>query len=119
MVTDLRDDPAVSGFVCTAHDVSERKAVEQRLAHDATHDPLTGLPNRVLLLDRLEHALALAAPRRRPTWRVLFLDLDRFKLVNDSLGHAAGDRLLIEVADACAGPRAGPTPSPASAATSS
>jgi diguanylate cyclase (GGDEF)-like protein/PAS domain S-box-containing protein len=96
VVTDLRDDPAVSGFVCTAHDVSERKAVEQRLAHDATHDPLTGLPNRVLLLDRLEHALALAA-RDDSHVAVIFLDLDRFKLVNDSLGHAMGDRLIIEV----------------------
>jgi diguanylate cyclase (GGDEF)-like protein/PAS domain S-box-containing protein len=97
VVTDLRDDPAVGGFVCTAHDVSERKAVEQRLAHDATHDPLTGLPNRVLLLDRLEHALALAA-RDNSHVAVIFLDLDRFKLVNDSLGHAMGDRLIVEVA---------------------
>jgi diguanylate cyclase (GGDEF)-like protein/PAS domain S-box-containing protein len=96
VVTDLRDDPAVGGFVCTAHDVSERKAVEQRLAHDATHDPLTGLPNRVLLLDRLEHALALAA-RDHSYVAVIFLDLDRFKLVNDSLGHAMGDRLIVEV----------------------
>jgi len=78
--------------------VMERRAAENRLIHDASHDPLTGLPNRLLFVDRLERAVA--AHRRRPEigFAVLFIDLDGFKLVNDSLGHAAGDALLIEIA---------------------
>ena len=80
------------------HDISERKAFEVRLRHEATHDPLTGLPNRTLLLDRL--AVALARAERRETHvGVLFCDLDHFKVVNDSRGHGQGDRLLIRVAD--------------------
>jgi diguanylate cyclase (GGDEF)-like protein/PAS domain S-box-containing protein len=80
-------------------DVTDRKEAEQRLQHDAMHDALTGLPNRVLFLDRLDQAIR-RAQRATPqaAAAVLFLDLDRFKLVNDSLGHQAGDRLLIAVA---------------------
>ena len=80
-------------------DVTDRRQAEQRLQHDALHDALTGLPNRVLFLDRLAQAI-LRAQRSQPTScaAVLFLDLDRFKLVNDSLGHHVGDRLLIAVA---------------------
>ncbi len=80
-------------------DVTDRKQAEQRLQHDALHDALTGLPNRVLFLDRLDQAIR-RAQRAHPTAAaaVLFLDLDRFKLVNDSLGHAVGDQLLIAVA---------------------
>jgi diguanylate cyclase (GGDEF)-like protein len=75
----------------------ERKRAEVELAHQALHDPLTGLPNRALFLDRLE--LALARVQRRPSAvAVLFLDLDRFKVINDSLGHEIGDRLLVDVA---------------------
>jgi diguanylate cyclase (GGDEF)-like protein len=84
-------------FIGHVEDVTERKQIEQRMSHDATHDALTGLPLRTLLLDHLE--LALAGARRHTTSvAVLFIDLDRFKRVNDSLGHAAGDELLTEVA---------------------
>jgi diguanylate cyclase (GGDEF)-like protein len=75
----------------------ERKRAEVELAHQALHDPLTGLPNRTLFLDRLGLALA-RAQRRDAAVAVLFLDLDRFKVINDSLGHETGDRLLVEVA---------------------
>jgi diguanylate cyclase (GGDEF)-like protein/PAS domain S-box-containing protein len=80
-------------------DVTDRKQAEQRLQHDALHDALTGLPNRVLFLDRLDQAIR-RAQRAHPeaAAAVLFLDLDRFKLVNDSLGHQVGDQLLIAVA---------------------
>ncbi len=79
-------------------DITERKANAERLAHAAIHDPLTGLPNRVLFVDRLARALARA--RRRDTKvGVIFLDLDRFKVVNDSLGHATGDELLKAISE--------------------
>ena len=95
--TNLIDDPAVGGIVVNLRDVTERVEAANLLAHQAMHDPLTDLPNRALLLDRLDHALARAARSGRPC-ALLFIDLDRFKRVNDTLGHGAGDQLLKVVA---------------------
>jgi len=80
-----------------AHDITELKAAQRRLEYEATHDPLTALPNRALLQEAGEQALARAA-RRGDTTAVLFLDLDHFKAINDTLGHDAGDRVLVELA---------------------
>jgi diguanylate cyclase (GGDEF)-like protein/PAS domain S-box-containing protein len=91
-----REDEVV-GAVVVLRDVRERKALQQQLVHQAFHDPLTGLPNRALFLDRLEHARARST-REGVTQAVLFVDVDRFKLVNDSLGHRMGDQVLRTVA---------------------
>jgi diguanylate cyclase (GGDEF)-like protein/PAS domain S-box-containing protein len=96
-LTDLRDNAAVHGVVVAMRDTSHRRLADEALVHTALHDPLTGLPNRALLLDRLGHALA-RANRNAGQTALLFLDLDNFKVVNDSLGHLAGDLLLIEAA---------------------
>src|SRR5262249_19522605 len=88
-------DPA--GWIATIDDITDRRRAESQLAHQATHDPLTKLPNRVLLEDRLRQACARLR-RGADSVSVLFIDLDGFKTINDTLGHQAGDRVLIEVA---------------------
>jgi diguanylate cyclase (GGDEF)-like protein/PAS domain S-box-containing protein len=93
----LEERAALRGVVLNTRDISERKALEAKLAHQAFHDPLTGLANRALFRDRLEHALQRAQRHRKPL-AVMFLDLDDFKTINDTLGHAEGDRLLLAVA---------------------
>jgi diguanylate cyclase (GGDEF)-like protein/PAS domain S-box-containing protein len=94
--TDLLHDEHVSGIVLNSRDISERKAFEEQLAHQAFHDPVTKLANRALFSDRVEHAL-MRAQRGVPEIAVMFIDLDDFKTINDSLGHAAGDEVLQEV----------------------
>ncbi|GAC1441749.1 MAG: hypothetical protein NVSMB55_10360 [Mycobacteriales bacterium] len=97
----LRDNQVV-GSVVVIRDVRDRKTLEKRLVHQAFHDPLTGLPNRALFLDRLEHARARSL-RDGGTQAVLFLDVDRFKVINDSLGHRTGDQVLQTVASRLVG----------------
>ncbi len=96
--TYLPNEPGVEGVLLTCRDVSERKAFEEQLSHQAFHDSLTRLPNRALFQERLGHALARSR-RVGSVVAVLFLDLDNFKIVNDSLGHEAGDCLLLTVAE--------------------
>ncbi|MGH2787167.1 MAG: putative bifunctional diguanylate cyclase/phosphodiesterase [Actinomycetota bacterium] len=93
----LTDDPNVDGLVLTLRDISAQKSLEQQLKHQAFHDSLTNLANRALFSDRVGHAL-MRGDRSDSETAVLFVDIDDFKTVNDSLGHAAGDDLLIEFA---------------------
>ena len=96
VTTNLLDDPAVAGLVVVLHDVTENVQLEGELRTQALHDALTGLPNRALVNDRLNQ-MVVSAQRRNSSVAVLFIDLDDFKDVNDSLGHAAGDELLRAV----------------------
>ncbi len=88
---------APAGAVLVLRDITERKALEERLSHYAFHDPLTGLPNRRVFLDRLDHAL-VRSRRDSMGHAVLFADVDRFKVVNDNVGHLGGDHLLVAIA---------------------
>ncbi|MGD0394496.1 MAG: EAL domain-containing protein [Acidimicrobiales bacterium] len=102
VVSDQCDRPSVGGYVANIRDITERKEFEALLAHRALHDPLTGLANRQLILDRAEQMLARARRTFDPV-AAYFIDLDNFKDANDSLGHEAGDKLLQMVADRFAG----------------
>lgn len=97
-VTNLINDPSVRGMAINTRDITERKRAEAQLLHNAFHDPLTGLPNRALFMDRLGRAVEHAKRHENYQFAVLFIDLDRFKVINDSLGHTLGDRLLIAIA---------------------
>ena len=106
----LLDDEEVGGIIVTTRSISNRRPVglsssdhdvlelSARLAHQVMHDPLTGLPNRALLVDRIDQALSRGASAQQPSAAVLLVDLDRFKVINDGLGHRAGDELLVRVA---------------------
>ncbi|MDJ0519931.1 MAG: EAL domain-containing protein [Trichodesmium sp. MO_231.B1] len=97
--TNLTSDSYIEGIVVNCHNITDRKIAEEKLLHDAFHDSLTELPNRALFMDRLSNAFARYQRHSQHQFAVIFIDLDRFKIVNDSLGHLAGDRLIIEVAN--------------------
>lgn len=99
-VPDVPGHPA--HLIMHIEDISDRKALEAELSHRALHDPLTGLANRALLLDRITHALSHSSRSRTPTC-LLFLDLNGFKAVNDTYGHSAGDRVLQQLGDRLTG----------------
>ena len=97
LITNLLDNAAVAGIVVNVRDITERKRFEEQLTYQAFHDPVTNLANRALFHDRVGHALTRRRGNRQPIG-VLFLDLDDFKTVNDTVGHAAGDRVLQTIA---------------------
>lgn len=98
VITNLSDEPSVAGYVANLRDISERKQAEALLVHQALHDPLTGLPNRTVILDRAEQMLARSR-RSVQSMAAFFIDLDNFKDINDTLGHESGDHVLRAVSD--------------------
>ncbi|MFL6258109.1 MAG: EAL domain-containing protein [Thermoanaerobaculia bacterium] len=100
--SNLLGQPAVAGLVLNSHDITDRKRAEEKLLHDALHDELTGLPNRALFMDRLRQSMERSRREPERLTAVLFLDLDRFKIVNDSLGHLVGDELLTQITSSLA-----------------
>lgn len=88
----------IESLVVVNRDITDRKRAEERLAHNSLHDSLTNLPNRSLFLERVRHALTLSQRHRTYKFAVLFIDIDQFKLFNDSLGHTHGDELLVQIA---------------------
>ncbi|WP_051261130.1 sensor domain-containing diguanylate cyclase [Desulfovibrio inopinatus] len=97
-ISAIRENGQIAQFVAIFHDISDIKDQEERIRHQAFHDGLTGLPNRLLLDDRLEVAL-LQSSRAKVRTALLFLDLDDFKMINDTMGHAVGDKVLVHVAN--------------------
>jgi diguanylate cyclase (GGDEF)-like protein/PAS domain S-box-containing protein len=102
LVPQVDSDGTVSGIIAVSRDLTDRKRVEDLLADRAVHDPLTGLANRVLFTDRLDQSI-MRLDREPGMLAVMFLDLDHFKVVNDSLGHGAGDALLVDIAQRIGG----------------
>jgi len=96
--SNLLAEPSVKGIVLNSRDITDRKMFEERLVYDTLHDVLTGLPNRAFFMNRLRHAVEYSKRHSNHQFAVLFLDVDRFKLINDSLGHMFGDQLLIVIA---------------------